>query len=157
MFYHTQFEPDPEHYNGSDLPPYILEGSVEATKFEAGEYEGSIPSPNASRLKVEEVEEWGPHDAAGEGNLDKLLEIAKNDMSALHMEDHNGWQPIHEAARGGHLEIVEFLAAQGADINARTTSNGISVLELVEDFWGQDHPLYEFLYELGALESEQDL
>ncbi len=31
-----------------------------------------------------------------------------------------GWLPIHEAVRSGHLAMIEFLVEQGADIKART-------------------------------------
>jgi ankyrin repeat protein len=29
-------------------------------------------------------------------------------------------EPIHNAARVGHFEIIEYLISQGADVNART-------------------------------------
>jgi hypothetical protein len=152
------FEPDPELIeNANDLPTYILEGSGEADKFRAGEYDGVIPSVNAKRLKeIHDDKRHHSHDAANDGDLDSLIEMAKEDMTALYLEDMNGWQPIHEAARSGHMEVVEFLTEQGADVNART-STGHSVLQIVADFWGQDHPLYEFLEELGALETGPEL
>jgi FOG: Ankyrin repeat len=96
------------------------------------------------------------HDAAGDGDLDALIDIAKEDASALHLEDMNGWQPIHEAARSGYMEVVKFLADQGADVNARTNA-GHSVLQIVSDFWGQDDPLYEYLSDLGAYEMGPEL
>lgn len=153
------FEPDPEYADDpdSDLPPYILEGSAEAKKFRAGEYDGTIPSSNAQRLKEKfDDKRHASHDAAGDGDLDFLIEIAKEDATALHLEDMNGWQPLHEAARSGHMEVVEFLTDQGADVNARTRA-GHSVLQIVADFWGQDDPMYEYLSNLGALEMGPEL
>lgn len=41
----------------------------------------------------------------------------------LHTTDHNGWRPIHEGARGGHADIVEYLLEQGANVNERTNNN----------------------------------
>jgi len=145
------FEPDPELEENAEgkLPRYILEDSIEARKFQAGEYKGVIPSENAKRLKPDETRHPS-HDAAGDGDLNALIEIAKDDLDALHTEDMNGWQPIHEAARSGEMDVIEFLAAQGADVNARTNA-GQSVLQLVADFWGQEHKLYVYLEELGAL------
>jgi hypothetical protein len=153
------FEPDPDDIanSGLDLPPYILEGSAEAKKFRDGEYDGVIPSSNAKKLKEKHDAMRHPsHDAAGDGDLDTLIDIAKEDASALHLEDMNGWQPIHEAARSGYMEVVEFLADQGADVNARTYA-GHSVLQIVADFWGQEDPLYEYLSNLGALEMGPEL
>ena len=152
------FEPDPDLIeNVDELPIYILEGSREAKKFRAGEYDGMIPSPNAKRLKeVHDENRHHSHGAAGDGDLDALIKMAKKDMTALFVEDSNGWQPIHEAARSGHEDVVEFLAEQGADVNARTNI-GHSVLQIVADFWGQDDPLYEYLEDLGALEMAPEL
>jgi ankyrin repeat protein len=31
----------------------------------------------------------------------------------------HGWAPIHYAADGGHLSILEYLVAQGADVHAQ--------------------------------------
>jgi hypothetical protein len=67
------------------------------------------------------------------------------------MKDSHGWQPIHEAARGGHLDIVQLLVEHGADINERTNfGEGESVIELVLDTHGHEHPLFGFLESLGA-------
>ena len=146
------FEPDPELEENAEgkLPRYILEDSIEARKFQDGEYKGVIPSQYGKRLKPPDKTRHPSHDAAGDGDLNALIEIAKDDLDALHTEDMNGWQPIHEAARSGEMDVIEFLAAQGADVNARTNA-GQSVLQLVADFWGQEHKLYVYLEELGAL------
>lgn len=156
----TTQEPHPEYTENydSDLPPYILEGSIVAKQFRDGEYEGKVPSQRVRELLEEEEDEGASesHGAAGDGDLDALIEIAKDDMESLFNEDYNGWQPIHEAARSGHFEVVEFLTSQGADVNART-GDGHSVLQIVRDYFGQEHDLYEFLSDLGALEMGPDL
>ena len=41
---------------------------------------------------------------------------------AINLPDANGWNAIHEASRGGHLEAVKYLVDNGADIGARTGS-----------------------------------
>ena len=38
------------------------------------------------------------------------------------MQDTNGWQPIHEAVRGGHTIIVKYLIEFDVDYNARTNN-----------------------------------
>ena len=58
------------------------------------------------------------------------------------MKDSNGWQPIHEAARGGHLDAVQLLVTHFGE--------GRSVLELVLDTHGHDHPLFGYLEGIGA-------
>lgn len=101
------FEPDPSEAYTKDLPNYILDGSIEAQRFRDGEYAGEIPSPNAAVLH-QASRQWGAHlshDAAGDGRLEVLKKLAEEDPSKLHIPDHNGWYPIHEAARGGHLEV----------------------------------------------------
>ena len=156
------FEPDPrnEDHRESDLPPYILEDSHIAEDFRNGVYDGEIPTEEALKLQQERLhieQKQGPsHHAAGDGDLEALIKIAKQDPEHLFLEDANGWQPIHEAARSGDLEIVEFLTAQGADVNAQT-EQGHSPLQIVLDYWGQDHHLYDFLAELGAYEMGLDL
>ena len=42
------------------------------------------------------------------------------------------WQPIHAASCWGHLEIVELLAQNGANISARTR-NGETPFDICED------------------------
>jgi prolyl 4-hydroxylase len=80
-----------------------------------------------------------------------MTHFVANQKHMLHMKDSNGWQPIHEAARGGHLDIVQLLVEHGADVNERTHfGDGQSVLELVLDTHGHDHPLFDYLEGIGA-------
>lgn len=47
------------------------------------------------------------HEAAGLGDLKKvrgLVQMQSSDM--IHVRDVNDWQPVHEAARGGHTEVL---------------------------------------------------
>ena len=46
--------------------------------------------------------------------------------------DEDLWQPIHAASCWGHLEIVELLAQNGANISART-KNGETPFDICED------------------------
>ena len=148
------FELDPNSYTG--LPPYIQKGSKEANKFLAGEYKDTIPSLEYMKSIQEKHSRRKSHDAAVYGNLDALIRIAKEDPASLYAPDVNGWQPIHEGAREGHVDIVEFLLDQGADINAKT-GGGQSVLSIVADFLGKDNRLYKYLRAHGALELGPEL
>jgi len=44
----------------------------------------------------------------------------KRHPSLAYDTDENGWYPVHEAARTGHLEIIKVLLDAGADVNVRT-------------------------------------
>lgn len=91
------------------------------------------------------------HTAAARGDIDSLKEIAVTDKRALHAKDGNGWQPLHEAARGGHIEAVKLLVNNGADINAVTNNGtGASPLNIAVHSHSGDHPVAVYLSGLGA-------
>lgn len=68
----------------------------------------------------------------------------------MHAKDENGWQPLHEGARGGHKEVVEVLVQKGANINERANfGEGGTPLWYAEE---EGHnALVEFLESLGAI------
>jgi len=61
-----------------------------------------------------------PHHAAADGLLHVLKQIAAKDRAQLFAKDHNGWTPLHEAARGGRVAVIKYLIDEGAQINERT-------------------------------------
>jgi prolyl 4-hydroxylase len=63
------------------------------------------------------------HQAAALGDVDALKSIAKTDRSQLFKADMNGWRPLHEAARSGYADALEYLLEEGAQVNARTNDN----------------------------------
>jgi hypothetical protein len=50
------------------------------------------------------------------GNLDGVTSIASMGVN-LQCKDYNGRTPLHLAAQGGHLHLVEFLIKKGVDID----------------------------------------
>jgi len=140
-------------------------------------------TPWESRWRRENgVEDWEPtqeenagfttgstnaHSAAMDGDTMALDKIAKRDPKQLHAQDINGWRPIHEAARAGHIEVIELLVKHGADINDRTAfGKGGSPLyyakaknEDDEDGDDDDSPIVQFLKSIGAeyIEPEEEL
>lgn len=77
------------------------------------------------------------HQAASLGELELLKELARTEgRSELFKADHNGWRPLHEAARGGHVDVLEYLLEEGAKVNERTNFNsGGTAL-----FWASKEP-----------------
>ena len=77
--------------------------------------------------------------------------IAAEDTRSLFAKDRNGWQPIHEAARGGHKEALEFLVSRGVPFNARTHKNeGVTPLAIAINAHAVDHDAVRYLKEIGA-------
>lgn len=146
------------------LPAYIVDGSLEAAVWRRENPDGI--HEHKSKYEADEEEGTGSngaHYASNIGDVETLLWIIENPQhraAMIHEHDYNGWLPIHEAARGGHEDIVEVLVDHGVDINARTDfGRGQSVLNLAYDYHESDHPFIEFLLKLGAedLAPEEEL
>jgi len=71
------------------------------------------------RKKKEEEEVRAMISAAAAGSLAELkVRLRQGDASAVNCADVNGRTPLHLAASNGHLEVVEWLAQQDADLHA---------------------------------------
>lgn len=82
----------------------------------------------------------GPiHDAASRGDLAGVEHLTRMDAQAVNSRIRAGeaeaWAeggtPLHTAARGGHLEVIKFLIANGADVNARRKDGESALSEAV--------------------------
>lgn len=125
-----------------DIPPYILPGSPEEKYFKA-------ENPNGWSKFFAEGDEPPVAEYASNGELDKLKEVAAIDPRVLLWEDENGWTPLHEAARYGQLEVVQYLIDSGASINAQT-GDGSTPLRIAINDMGEHHEVVKFLTKLGA-------
>jgi len=142
-------------HENAQLPIYILPGTPSAQEWIA-----QHPGGNEVDEEEEEVVSNSrpeAHLAATIGNLPRLKEILQESPEDLTAEDSNGWQPIHEAARAGHLPIVQFLVDFGVDINVQTSEGyGATALYWAKEALGEDHPAVRSLESLGAIEIGPD-
>lgn len=72
-----------------------------------------------------------------EGNMPMLEAVLNSWLPKpdLNAADECGWTPLHSAAAGGHIEVVDKLLERGANPNARTESpNQMDAGELAMDF-----------------------
>ena len=133
------------------MPINILRGSPEEKKWRREH----PPSRNVRKVREAPAAAASPLEAlahaAATGDIKSMEQYAKDHKDLLQQKDSNGWQPIHEAARAGHLDAVKLLVGHGADINERTNfGEGSTVLELVVDNHGTEHPLFDYLEGIGA-------
>ena len=108
---------------------------------------------NASKKedKTPMMEYSTAHEAAKFGDLTYLKEVARSKKKNLFAKDSNGWQPIHEAVRGGHLNVVKFLIKEGANVDARTNQErGGTPLYWAVKTHGESHIVSRYLKDHGA-------
>jgi cytohesin len=58
------------------------------------------------------------HELARKGDLDGIKALIGKDPELVSAKDKDGRTPLHWACRGVHLDVVRFLAENGADVNA---------------------------------------
>jgi prolyl 4-hydroxylase len=135
------------------LPPYLIPGSPWEEDWLSSNPNGwRRPAPSEPKLTSKSIT---THHAAATGDVEVLRELAKKDKKLLHVKDENGWQPIHEAIRKGHLGAVKLLLDNGADKNAVAGEIGTSLF-LAREYLTADHPVVRHLESLGALEAAAD-
>jgi ankyrin repeat protein len=67
--------------------------------------------------------------AAEAGNLDRAKELCKESPDVVNARSSTGLTPLYFAARGGQVDMIMFLQAQGADLSAGSESPVIAVAE----------------------------
>ena len=133
------------------LPPYLQADTPWTKRWAQQNPHGwKRPAPSGPKVHSNTRES---HVAAALGDVDTLQKLAKTSRKLLHRKDENGWQPIHEAARGGHEHVVKLLLEKhGADKNARTghVSEGGSVLNVAREYWPEDSAIVQYLLGVSA-------
>lgn len=65
--------------------------------------------------------------AAATGELDLARELAEAGAN-INIRSSSGYTPLHRAAQHGHLEMVEFLLSNNADVAAKTLDDRTAVI-----------------------------
>ena len=88
------------------------------------------------------------HEAAARGDLEFLRQAHLNGQTKLlSAPDSNSWTILHEAARGGHLDVVKYLVCDlGLDVTMRT-NQGLTALHLAHEHHGSDSALVQWMSE----------
>ena len=103
------------------------------------------------------------HQVASNGDLVTTQRLLKGktpkEMELLvNAQDARGWQPIHEAIRGGHKELVNYLVETcGASLEMRTGRAGGTPLWWARRVLDPRHSIIAFLVVLGAPEEGNDI
>ena len=140
------------------MPSYILEGSEEAQKYlQKGRARRAQRYRRRHRQTGEnDIGQHESHYAAQRGDIETLIRITEEDNDALHATDGNGWMPIHEAARSGHMDIVDYLIKQGTDVNA-LTNVGDSPLDIAKNHLDGGHRVIDILQKLKEIKMGPEL
>jgi prolyl 4-hydroxylase len=139
--------------DNTGLPPYLIPGTPEEPHWRLTHPAGSTPQ----KPKSFTTGSTPAHAAAQAGDVTTLVDEIKKQKNIVHAKDANGWTPLHEGARSGHLEVVKLLVENGADVNLRTYGKGGTVLWWAKQALDEDHPVVQFLESMGALEAGPEL
>jgi len=140
--------------NDSDLPPYLIPGSPEESFWRKENPQGY----QGGATKNFETGSTVAHVAAQQGDLQALSRILAKKAALVHAQDENGWTPMHEGARGGHVDIVKVLYERGARVNQRSDrGRGGTPLFYAKETHGEDHPVVKFLVHIGGLDLGPEL
>uniref|UniRef100_A0A7S3QBB7 Fe2OG dioxygenase domain-containing protein n=1 Tax=Chaetoceros debilis TaxID=122233 RepID=A0A7S3QBB7_9STRA len=128
----------------SGLPPYILPGSEEETKWKSRHPDNR----RSEKARSDMTGSTAAHQAAQTGDVEGLTEVLEVLGDLVNKADSNGWTPLHEGARAGHLQVVEILVENGGGINDKTRA-GETPLYLAER--DKQLTVAKFLRSLGAI------
>jgi len=129
-----------------NLPSYIVRGTPEEANWRRN-----------NPVKKKGTNDYGQtkaHIAAALGDLKMLKELVEVDRTLLLTEDHNGWLPIHEAARAEEIKVLIYLLSQEEreTMLSHTTNHGAggNALHWAKVTHGEEHAIVKLLESSGV-------
>lgn len=101
------------------------------------------------KLLLSSGAELNLYEAATVGALDRVRALVAKDSAIVNSYSGDGFPPLSLAAFFGHIEVVEFLLARGAEINA-AAKNPMKVMPLHGAVAGRHTAIAEMLLARGA-------
>lgn len=129
-------------FNGV-FPPYVVDGTDEAERWRASHPNGhSIMETREFATGSSEA-----HRYASTNDIFSLRKLLDRKAEVVNVRDTNGWTPLHEAVREGHMKAVNLLLERGGEVNARTgrKGEGGSALDWALSYHGEDHEMIAVL------------
>jgi len=126
----------------SDIPPYLVPGSL-------WEQEWKNVNPNGWKGREMAASVNDLRSVVSQGNTHRFKSITRLNPQFVHDADRNGWTVLHEAVRGGRLEMVKLILEQGADKDLLTIY-GTSPLNIAKLLLRKDHEVIGYLESIGA-------
>jgi len=87
-----------------------------------------LSQPTACQSLDEMEFERGPWKAAMYGDIWKIKNMIESGTYVVDQMDSAGYTPIHYAARSGHLDVVQYLVEQEADVDFVTRAGKATAL-----------------------------
>ena len=82
--------------------------------------------------------------------VEKLLRSSTTEvLQMLNSQDENEWEPLHEAARAGNLEMVKLMVNMGADIGAKNNHEE-TPFDIAKRWRTPGHAVIHYFESIGA-------
>jgi len=87
------------------------------------------------------------HDASRDGDIQKVKSLVTADTNLVRSTDDRARTPLHQAASGGHTEIIRYLLEHGAVLEQKDGRGNTPLLSAV---WGNHLDVVRLLADRGA-------